>query len=496
MKKVVGFAVCSMLFCNAQVEIIQNGLSYDDVLLVPQKSIVDSRTQMDTTTKLTKNITVQVPIVSANMSSVTEKEMAARMALEGGIGIIHRYNTIEDQVAQVKQVKRYRNAIISNPFIIDQYASIQQAHQLMQVHGISGLLVADHDQKLVGIITKKDISLCLEQQALVGDLMTPRDKVIVGEATITLERATHLLHIHKLEKLPLVTPDNTIAGLITRKDITAPAEYPKASLDARGRLLVGAAIGVRGDVLERAEALVKEGEVDLLVLDIAHGHCDAAIAVIQELKKRFPQVDIIAGNVATARATRELIEAGADAIKVGIGPGSICTTRIVTGCGYPQLTAVIECSQEADAWGVPVIADGGVKNSGDIVKALAAGASSVMLGSLLAGTQESPGVTLIKHGKKFKFVHGMASLGANLDRNEKINKKNNLSNYVPEGVEAIVPYKGTVAEVVHQLLGGLHSGMSYCGVDRLCDLRGNGMFIVITAGGLRESHAHDVQQLA
>ena len=475
----------------AKVEIVEKGLSYDDVLLVPQKSTVDSRKQVSTKTKLTKNIWLNMPIISSNMDTVTEAPMAIAMAQMGGIGIIHRFNTIEQQVQEVKKVKRFRNAIIKNPLTISQDATLAQARALMEEHEIKGLLVVDTSKKIAGIITSRDIRFRPEENRLVKEFMTPRDQLIVGEADISIAHAKQLMVENRIEKLPLVNADDSIAGLITSKDIYVKAEYPSASVDGEGRLLVGAAIGVKDDTLERSAALVEAG-VDVLVIDIAHGHSELAIATLKKVKATFPHVDIVAGNVATPQGTRELIEAGADAIKVGIGPGSICTTRIVSGSGYPQLSAVLNCAQEADRSGVPIIADGGIKYSGDITKAIAAGASTVMLGSLLAGTEESPGMAFVKNGKKYKVIRGMASFGANLGRTGNDKK---AKDYVPEGVEALTPYKGNVSEVIQQLLGGLYSGMSYCGTISIEQLRGNGIFVEITAAGIRESHPHDVQQL-
>ncbi len=476
---------------HAQVSIVEKGYSYDDLLLVPQKSTVESRKQVSTKTKLSKNIWLNMPLVSSNMDTVTEAPMAIAMAQLGGIGIIHRFNTIERQVAEVKRVKRYRNAVIQNPITINQNATLGQARELMAEHDIKGLLVVDNQHKLVGIITSRDVRFRPEETRLVSEFMTPLESLIVGEPDISIAQAKQLMVEHRVEKLPLVNPDGTIAGLITSKDIYIKAEYPSASVDAYGRLLVGAAIGVKDDSIDRAAALVEAG-VDVLVIDIAHGHSDLAINTLKKVKTKFPLVDVIAGNVATPQGTIALIEAGADAVKVGIGPGSICATRIVSGSGYPQLSAVINCAQAADAYGVPVIADGGVKFSGDIAKAIAGGASTVMLGSLLAGTDESPGIPFMKNGKKFKVIRGMASFGANLGRTS--DKK--ATEYVAEGVEALTPYKGSVAECVHQLIGGLYSGMSYCGATSIEQLRGNGLFVEITSSGIRESHPHDVQQLA
>jgi IMP dehydrogenase len=428
------------------------------------------------------------------MDTVTESAMAIAMAQLGGIGIIHRFNTIEDQVAEVKKVKRYRNAIIKNPLIISRDATLAHARELMRDHGIKGLLVVNDSGLLTGILTSRDIRFRPDETRIVQEFMTPREKLIVGSADITVADAKSLLVEHRIEKLPLVHDDGTIAGLITSKDIYIKVEYPSASLDVHGQLLVGAAIGVKKEDIGRAKALIDAG-VDVLVIDIAHGHSKLAISMVREIKKQCSGVELIAGNVATARGTRDLIAAGADAIKVGVGPGSICTTRIKTGSGYPQLSAIIQCAQEADAYGVPVIADGGIKQSGDITKAIAAGASTVMLGSLLAGTDESPGIPFVKDGKKYKVVRGMASFGANLGRAMATNDERNVLDYVPEGVEALTPYKGKVSECIQQMLGGFCSGMSYCGATSIEELRGHGVFVPITASGMRESHAHDVQQL-
>lgn len=492
MKKIFISFLSITTLLSARVEIIEKGLAYSDVLLVPQRSSVESRRQVETRTRLTRGIWLNMPLVSANMDTVTEASMAIAMAQAGGIGIIHRFNSIKDHVKLVEEVKRFRNTIIKNPFTICQNATLAQARALMEEHDIKGLLVVDEANKLAGIVTSRDIRFNPDDKRIIKELMTPREILIVGPADITIADAKQLMIENRIEKLPLVNADDTIAGLITSKDIYLKSEYPSASVDAQGRLLVGAAIGVKEEALERAAALLEAG-ADVLVIDIAHGHSDLAINTLKKLKEKFPDVQVIAGNVATPQGVRELIEAGADAVKVGIGPGSICTTRIVSGSGYPQLSAVINCAQEADKYGVPIIADGGICYSGDITKAIAAGASTVMLGSLLAGTDESPGIPFMKNGKKFKVVRGMASFGANLGRSDKDSKK--AKDYVPEGVEALTPYKGSVLEVVQQLLGGLYSGMSYCGVTTVEQLRGNGVFVEITSAGIRESHPHDVQQL-
>lgn len=491
------FAIGLLLSMGAMqgvVEFAPQGLSYDDVLLVPQKSTVESRQHVSSSTRLTKKISLNIPVISSNMDTVTESAMAIAMAQLGGIGIIHRFNSIECQVAEVKKVKRYRNAVIKNPLTIAVNATLAYARELMREHGIKGLLVIDDKNLLVGILTHRDIRFRPDETRMVKEFMTSREKLIVGAPDITIANAKSLLVENRIEKLPLVHDDGSIAGLITSKDIYVKSEYPSASLDSKGQLLVGAAIGVKAEDIERVRALIDAG-VDVLVVDIAHGHSTLAISMVQEIKKRFPDVELIVGNVATARGARDLICAGADAIKVGVGPGSICTTRIKTGSGYPQLSAIIQCAKEADSYDVPIIADGGIKQSGDITKAIAAGASTVMLGSLLAGTDESPGVPFVKDGKKYKVVRGMASFGANLGRATTTNNRNVLD-YVPEGVEALTPYKGKVSECIQQMLGGFYSGMSYCGATSIEQLRGNGIFVPITASGMRESHAHDVQQLS
>lgn len=476
------------LNCN-----IDLALSYDDVLLVPKKSL-SSRGVVSTKTQLTKNISISIPIISANMDTVTEADMAIALAQVGGIGIIHRFNTIEDQVYEVQRVKRYRSAVIQNPITINKDLSIDAAIQKMQENHITSLLVVDENNNFAGILTSRDTRFFEGEKTKVSELMTPMSDVISADPSISIEQAQEIIKKNRIEKLPLISAEGKVCGLITSKDLLKKMEYPNASVDDKGRLLVGAAIGVGLDVYSRTKALLDAG-VDVLVIDIAHGHSDSVADVIRNIKKNYPSIDIIAGNVATPEATKFLIEAGADAIKVGIGPGSICTTRITTGCGYPQLSAVMNCAKIADECGVPVIADGGVKVSGDITKAIAAGASTVMLGSLLAGTDESPGKTIVKGGKKFKVIRGMASFGAHLGRTARGAQKENKGEFIPEGVEALVPYKGAVADTIIQLIGGLKSGMSYCGTLTIEELRSKCTFIRITDNGLRESHPHDVQQI-
>lgn len=487
-----------MVMCGAifsKVTFKETGYSYDDVLLVPQYSAVASRSDVSLRVKLTKSIEIETPFVSSNMDSVTESDMAISLAQAGGIGIVHRFNSIQDQVLIIKKVKRYKNSIVQQPICIDFDASLREAKKLMQKNGITSLLIVDVEKKLTGIVTQRDIPSCEDENKKISFFMTPFNNLITGNQDTTLDEAKKILSEHKIEKLPLINSEQEVIGLITKKDILNHKTYPKASVDSRGRFLVGAAIGTKSDALERARFLL-EADVDVLVIDIAHGHSEQTIATLKALKAEFPEAQVIAGNVATAEGTRDLIEAGADAVKVGIGPGSICTTRIITGCGYPQISAIMECAQEADKYGIPVIADGGIKVSGDIVKAFGAGASTVMLGSLLAGTDESPGMPFLKNGKKYKVIRGMASFGANLSRNEKTTDKNNVEKYVPEGVEALVSYKGDVATIIEQLVGGIKSGMSYCGVKKLKHFRGNGIFVPMTSSGLRESRVHDVSELS
>ena len=467
------------------------GLSYDDVLLIPKRSSIKSRKEVSTETYLTKKIKLKIPIVSSNMDTVTEANMAIAMAQLGGIGIIHRFNTIEQQVKEVRKVKRYRSALIENPLIMRPDNTLAEARELMDEKGITGLLVADENRKLIGILTARDIRFKPPLETPISELMTTKEKLVVGKKGITPDEAKDMMLKNKIEKLPVVDDDWNIVGLYTGKDIYRKTKYPDSTVDSKDRLMVGAAIGVKEDAIDRAIKLVEAG-ADVLVIDIAHGHSDLEIETLKKIKEILPNTEVIAGNVATAEGTRDLIEAGADAIKVGVGPGSICTTRIVTGSGYPQLSAVIDCAREASRSKVPVIADGGIKFSGDITKAISAGASTVMLGSLLAGTDESPGNPIIKNGKKYKVIRGMASFGAKLGRDAKEKSSSEIMEFVPEGVEATVLYKGNVAEILHQLMGGLRSGMSYCGSKSISELRGKNNFVRITSSGLRESHSHDV----
>lgn len=471
------------------------GLTFDDVLLVPRRSPVESRAEVDTRTKLARGIELSVPIVSANMDAVTESEMAIAMAREGGLGIIHRFLPVDQQVAEVRRVKRAESIVIEQPYTIRPDQTLREAVAFLEEHGSAGLLVVQ-DGRLVGIITARDLLFEEDLDRPVREVMTPRERLVTAPPGISMEEAKRILHAHRVEKLPLVDGDGRLVGLVTSRDIRARSQYPHATKDERGRLRVGAAVGVRGDYLERAAALVEEG-VDVLVVDVAHGHSEAVLRAVRTLRRRFPEVPIVAGNVATAEGTVDLIEAGADAVKVGVGPGSTCTTRVVTGAGVPQLSAILECARAARPRGVPIIADGGIRSSGDITKALAAGASAVMLGNLLAGTEESPGATVIRNGRQYKTYRGMASLWATARRRSLDSPvdEEDIGQIVAEGIEALVPYRGKVADVLRQLVGGLRSGMSYCGARTVPELWENARFVRITPAGLRESLPHDVEPL-
>lgn len=476
--------------------IIRQGLTYEDVLLVPRYSDIRSRRDVDTSAQLSRNITLNNPIVSANMDTVTEADMAIAMARAGGIGIIHRFNTVEQQVAQVRLVKRSESFVIEHPHSIGPDDTIGTARALLEDHAISSLPVVDPSNKLLGILSSRDILFVHDDSGRVRDVMTPRNKLVTAPVGTTISQAEQILQTHKVEKLPLVDDDNRLSGLITLRDILKRRLYPESSKDAKGRLLVGAAVGVVGDYLERAVELEAAG-ADVLVLDIAHGHSANAIRAMRELRIRIAAADLVAGNVATAEGTRDLIEAGADAVKVGVGPGSICITRVVTGVGVPQLTAVMDSAREASRYDVPIIADGGIRQSGDVTKALAAGAATVMVGNMLAGTRESPGVVVVRNGRRYKASRGMASTEATLQRRRREKPgwegESDLTDIVPEGVEGLVPYKGDVSDVLVQLVGGLRSGMSYLGARTLEELQQNAQFVQITAAGLQESRPHDIE---
>lgn len=468
-------------------------LTYDDVLIVPRKSSLDSRSMANTKTRLTKKVSLNIPIVSSNMDTVTESEMAIALARLGGIGIIHRFMTVEDNAEEVKRVKRAQNFIIKQPYCINEDMTVQEAKNFAQAHGVTGLLVADQSNHLLGIITNRDFRFA-DDYALIKHTMKPRQKLVVGNENTGMDEAIQKFSEFKVEKLPLVNKNNEIIGLIAAEDIFKKGEYPLANLDSHGHLIVGASIGVKGDYLERADELLMAG-VDVLVVDIAHGHSVLMFKAIKNLRDKFGDIQIIAGNIASAQAAKDLCEIGVDGLKVGVGPGTICITRLVTGCGVPQLSAVMESARIAMKYGVPVIADGGIQKSGDIVKAIGAGADCVMLGGSLAGTAESPGTVMARGDRKYKVCRGSASF-AIAQRRKTVNQENkNLNEIVPEGVESVVPFKGPIAEMIGQFVGGLKSGMSYTNSKTIAELKENCQFVRITAGGQRESGAHDLQDV-
>ena len=469
---------------------VKIGLTFDDVLLLPDKSDILPG-DADVSTQLTKNIRINVPIVSAAMDTVTEAKLAVAIAREGGMGIIHRAMSVAEQVVEVDKVKKSESGMIVDPITLQPEEKISKALAIMEKYRISGVPITK-GKKLVGILTNRDLKFETNFQKKASEVMTSKS-LVTARVGITLDEAKEILHKHKIEKLPIVDKKMALIGLITIKDIEKREKYPHACKDSLGRLRVGGAIGVGADAINRAAALIKAG-VDVIAIDTAHGHSKRVISTVKELRNKFPAMEIIAGNVATGEATRDLIEAGASAVKVGVGPGSICTTRIIAGAGVPQITAIKECSEVAEAYNIPVIADGGIKFSGDVTKAISAGASSVMIGGLFAGTDESPGEHMLFQGRTYKVYRGMGSLGAmqagSKDRygQEKVESKK----LVPEGVEGRVPYKGPLASSIHQLVGGLRSGMGYCGCKNIEELRKKSRFIRITPAGLKESHVHDV----
>ena len=469
---------------------VKEGLTFDDVLLIPAESHV-TPDMVKLQTKLTNKITLNIPLMTAAMDTVTESEMAIAIAREGGIGVIHKNMTIEEQATEVDKVKRSENGVITNPFYLSPNHTVEDADKLMGKYKISGVPICEADGTLVGILTNRDLRFMTDFSAKIADVMTPKSELVTAMAGTTLDDAKKILMKSKIEKLPLVDKNGKLTGLVTIKDIEKAVKYPNTARDSKDRLLCAAALGVTADVLDRAKALYDAG-VDAFVLDSAHGHSKNILANVSKVKNAFPDVELIAGNVATADATEALIKAGADAVKIGIGPGSICTTRVVAGIGVPQITAIYDSAERADKYGIPVIADGGIKYSGEIVKALAAGGSVVMVGSLVAGCDEAPGETEIWQGRQFKVYRGMGSLGAmnhgSADRYfQKGSKK-----FVPEGVEGRVPYKGSLSDTVFQMMGGLRSGMGYVGCHTIAELRDKAQFIRITGAGLIESHPHDV----
>jgi IMP dehydrogenase len=484
-KKIGGF----LMLTDEKGKFQKEGLTFDDVLLIPAKSDV-TPDMINLETKLAGNIKLNTPIMTAAMDTVTESKMAIAIAREGGIGIIHKNMSIEKQVDEVDKVKRSENGVIVNPFSLTENHYVYDADELMAKYKISGVPIVDGSGKLVGIITNRDMRFLTDFSTKIGDVMT-KDNLVTGAVGTTLEEAQEILRKHKIEKLPLVDEEGKLKGLITIKDIEKAVQYPNSARDSRGRLLCGAAIGVTGDILDRAGALI-DAQVDVLVLDSAHGHSRNIIESVKKVKEAFPHIPVIAGNIATAEAAEDLIAAGADALKVGIGPGSICTTRVIAGIGIPQITAVYDVACVAEKHGIPVIADGGIKYSGDIVKALAAGANVVMLGSLLAGCEEAPGAMEIFQGRSFKVYRGMGSLAAMEAGSKDRYFQENSKKLVPEGVEGRVPYKGALADTIFQLAGGIRSGMGYCGCKDISTLHEKARFIKITGAGLKESHPHDI----
>ena len=472
---------------------MKRALTFDDVLLVPNYSDILPK-DVDIRTRLTRNIRINLPFISAAMDTVTESEMAKAMAREGGIGFIHKNMSIERQAMEVDKVKRTENGIISNPVTISPDTALKDALSIMKRYKISGIPVVDKDDLLIGIITNRDIRFEKNLSTPVAKLMTPKERLITAKEGITLDKAKEILHKNRIEKLPIVDDKGKIKGLITVKDIISIKEHPNASRDERGRLMVGAAVGVSDDTFERVEALAN-ADVDVIVIDTAHGHTQKVIDKLTELRKMYPNLDIIAGNVATAEGCESLIKAGADAVKVGIGPGSICTTRVVAGVGVPQLSAILNTVGIAKSYDIPVIADGGIRYSGDVVKALAAGAESVMIGSIFAGTTEAPGETIIYNGRSFKSYRGMGSLGAMKEgsRDRYFQDETPTEKLVPEGIEGMVPYRGPLKDVLAQLIGGLRAGMGYCGARDLNALWKNARFVEVTSAGVKESHPHDVR---
>jgi IMP dehydrogenase len=471
------------------------GLTYDDVLLVPQYSDVESRRTLSTKSFLTKKIMLQTPIVSANMDVVTESEMAITMAREGGIGMIHRFMTIAEQARQIERVKKVESFVVDKPLTLRDGSTVGDVKRVVDETGTGGILILDGKDKLVGIVSTRDLLFEEDDDKPVTEIMT-RDVHSALPGT-SLKEAERLLHEYRIEKLPLVDDEGKVAGLVTLKDIMKITQFPKATKDAKGRLAVGAAVGVRDMEMRRVESALDAG-ADCIVVDIAHGDSQLEIDMIKNIRKHFPDTQVVGGNVATAGGTKRLIDAGVDAVKVGVGPGSICVTRQVAGSGVPQLTAVIECAEAARDSGIPIIADGGIRHPGDVAKAIAAGAQTVMIGSMLAGTDESPGMVMTRKGHRYKTSRGMASLTANIERNKREGNdltREEIEDYVAEGVEAAVPYRGKAREVLMQMIGGLQSGMSYSGAHSIEEFQQKATFTRMTGAGLRESGPHDVEVL-
>lgn len=472
---------------------VKEGLTFDDVLLLPAKSEVLPK-DVQVSTELSPTLKLSAPFISAGMDTVTEADMAISIARQGGFGVVHKNMSIDEQAEMVDRVKRSESGVITNPFFLTPEHQVYDAEHLMGKFKISGVPIVNNvdEQKLVGILTNRDLRFIEDYSMMISEVMTS-DNLITSDVGTTLEQAQKVLQQYKIEKLPLVDEDNVLRGLITIKDIEKVIEYPHSAKDDQGRLLVGAAVGVTGDAMKRIEKLV-DAHVDVIVIDTAHGHSVGVLEQVKKVREKYPELNIVAGNVATAEATKDLIEAGANIVKVGIGPGSICTTRVIAGIGVPQITAIHDCAVEAEKHGVPIIADGGIKFSGDVVKALAAGAHTVMLGSLFAGVTESPGEMEIFQGRQYKVYRGMGSLSAmkSGSKDRYFQESDDVKKLVPEGIEGRVAYKGPLASTLHQLIGGLRAGMGYCGTPDLTSLRNDAQFIRITNAGLKESHPHEV----
>ena len=470
--------------------IVKEGLTFDDVLLIPQKSEI-LPSQINTKTKLTKDIELNIPLMSASMDTVTESKMAISMARQGGIGIIHKNMSIEKQASEVDRVKRSESGLIVDPFSLSKGHTIQDADNIMAKYKISGVPIVDENNILVGIITNRDIKFETDMSRLIEDAMTPKERLVTAKEGVTLEEAKEILGKHRIEKLPIVDDEGHLKGLITIKDIEKKIQYPNSAKDKRGRLLCGAGVGITNDLLERVDALYK-AKVDIIVLDSAHGHTTNVINALKKVKAAYPDLPVIAGNVATAAGCEDLIKAGADCVKIGMGPGSICTTRVVAGIGVPQITAIMDCYEVAKKYDIPIIADGGIQYSGDIVKALAAGANVCMMGSMFAGTEESPGEIVLYRGRSYKTYRGMGSIAAMEDGSKDRYFQEGQKKLVPEGVEGMVAYKGKAEDIVFQMIGGIRSGMGYCGAYTIEQLQEKAEFVKITAASLKESHPHDI----
>lgn len=471
--------------------IVKESLTFDDVLLIPQKSeIIPS--QIDIKTKLTKDIELNIPLMSASMDTVTESKMAISMARQGGIGIIHKNMSIEEQASEVDRVKRSESGVIVDPFSLSKGHTIQDADNIMARYKISGVPIVDENNILIGIITNRDIKFETDVTRRIEEAMTTKEHLVTAREGITLEEAKDILGKHRIEKLPIVDEEGHLKGLITIKDIEKKIQYPNSAKDKKGRLLCGAGVGITNDLLERVDALYK-AKVDIIVLDSAHGHSQNVINALKKVKAAYPDLPVIAGNVATAAGCEDLIKAGADCVKIGMGPGSICTTRVVAGIGVPQITAIMDCYEVAKKYDIPIIADGGIQYSGDIVKALAAGANVCMMGSMFAGTEESPGEIVLYAGRSYKTYRGMGSIAAMEDGSKDRYFQSGQKKLVPEGVEGMVAYKGKAEDIVFQMIGGIKSGMGYCGAPTIEQLQANAEFVKITAASLKESHPHDIK---